>query len=675
MRDIAAFLKKNLHYLYDLVGGILFAAVMVGVVVHNFKLDSITPVLTLGFAVAFVLLQRLIDRLPTKGPAYWGIVAGVFLVMLIWHIAAAYLLELDINVGDARATMTSAMYLVAGDEMPIDTNKSFDSSYFAQYQNQFGYLFLLTAISKLGMLLTGHVSFTHFAVFNLMMIEISVLMVVICAEQIGRKTGVASCGLRVMAILAPAPFLWLMVPYAYTDSLSLPFIMGAILGGLYGINHIHPRRGVLLFQEKDYGDVIRFFAVGLLIAVGYKVKGNLIILLVALDMVIFVKAPIKKWIELSAALATAFAVVSLAFSFIISSSGLMTKEQSNRYKFPVTHWIMMGMDSFGYSSDDVAYTKSFTSYEAKKEAVARRIKEKYERMGPSRILKHYYDKATADSWDSGLFSMQTTLGAPSGSITPKRPSTIHEYVLSSGSKHKQFRVLANAYWNVLELFALCGYFSLHRKKKETGLVLIRLIITGTVIFFMIWEANWRYIFSSTILISILAAFQMESFGSIGSLHEVKDNFKKLKPRLFSAVNESMVDIVGEQLEKKHYAQAEKLVSLYGRLGEAITYGSKQQRAVSAEASAMRQALDKRKAQQRVVDNARFYLDLWKNPDDIAQAQLANIIESGLQLRGKLMALEDAQTEGPVVELIREMDMRIKYMQSRLPEGETKNTMG
>lgn len=672
---IAALFKKNIHYLFDLAGGILFSIIMFGVVKHNFKLDRITPLLTVGIIAAFILLQKLIDKLPPKGPAYWSIVAGVFLVMFVWHTAAAYLLELNIVGGDARVVMTSAMRLVAG-ETPETADMFYNSTYFPQYQNQFGYLFLMIAIAKLGMLLTGHVSFAHFAIFNLLVVEVSVLMAVICAERVGRKVGIASCGLRAMVILALAPFLWMMVPYAYTDSLVLPFLMGAILASMYGMDHIQPQKGVLLFQKKSYGDFLRFFAVGILIAVGYKVKGNIIIFLVALEMMLFVKTPLKKWCELSVALVTAFAAVSLVFSFIISSTGLMTKEQSDHYKFPMTHWVMMGMDSFGPSGADVEYTKSFKTYKEKKEAVAERMKEKFDRMGMAGLLNHIYKKTTAAGWESGMFSMDFMLSLTTGSITPKRYSGIHDYILRTGPYHDKFRPWAHAYWNALEILMLIGFFSFGRKKKETLLVLVRLFITGTILFFMMWEANSRYIFSSSLFVSILAAFEMEALSHAALLVRHKEKRGDLfVERLVDEMTQSVNEVVSEQIEQRHYAEAESAVSVYQRVGETMTYGSAQQKAVGAKAGAMRKTLSERKAQQRVVDNARFYLDLWKNPDDIAQSQLANIIESGLQLRGKLMTLEDAQTEGPVVELIREMDMRIKYMQSRLPEGEPKNTMG
>ena len=673
MRKIAALFKKNLHYLFDLAGGILFAVILVGVVKHNFKLDRITPFLTVVIAVAFILLQRLIDRLPSQGPAYWGIIAGVFLVMLIWHTAAAYLLELDIVGGDARVVMTSAMRLVAG-ETPETTDMFYNWGYFAQYQNQFGYLFLMMGVAKLGMLLTGHVSFTHFAVFNLIVSEISVLMAIICAERIGRKIGIASCGLRTMVIFALAPFLWMMVPYPYTDSLSLPFLLGMILASMYGIDHIQTQKGILLFEEKSFGDVLCFFAIGALIAVGYKVKGNLVILLVALEMILFVKTPLKKWCELSAALVMGFAAVLLIFSLIISGTGLMTKEQSDRYKFPATHWIMMGMDSFGYSGEDVIYTQSFTTYKEKKEAVAQRMKEKLDRMGVNGLLRHIYKKTTAAGWESGMFSMDMLLSLNSGSIKPKRYSGIHDYILKSGPHHEKFRPWANAYCNALEILALLGFFSFGRKKKETSLVLMRLFITGSMLFFMMWESNSKYMFSAALFVSILAAFEMESLSHVSL--PVRQKEKRGTPsveRLVDEMTQSVDEVVSEQIEWRHYAEAEKAVAVYRRVGEAIAYGSVKQKTVSAKAEMMRKALSERKAQQRVVDNAKFYLDLWKKPDEIAQAQLSNIIRSGIQLRGKLADLDGAQMGESVAELIREMDMRIQVMQSRLPEDERPST--
>lgn len=661
VRNIAAFLKKNLHYLFDLVGGILFAAVVYGVVVHNLKIDGITPVLTLGFAAAFVLLQRLIDKLPSKGLAYWGIVAGVFLAMAVLHGIMAYWLAVNLNGGDANVVLTNAINIATG-KLPT----AYSGEYFARCQNQFGYFFLMLGVAKLGVLLTGNAGFAQFAAFNLFMIEISVLMAVLCAEYIGRKVRVSSCGLRVMTVLAPAPFLWMMVPYAYTDSLCLPFLLGDTLMAMYAMDHIQDDRGILLLPQKGAKDFICFFAMGLLISFGYQIKGNLIILLIAIIMILFVRVSLRKWCELCAALLTGFIVFYMAFSFVTHHSGLLTKEAEARYKLPLTFWVMMAMNNFGSDGEDLSVISSYETYEERQEAVTRRMKEKYEKMGLDGLLTHYYRKATRDGWDSGMFSMDSMLGTTSGSITPVRPNGLHDYVLRTGAHHDRFRPWAHAYWNALEVLALFGFFSLG-KRKGMDLVLIRLFITGTVLFFMIWEANWRYIFSSTLFISILAAFEMEALSHMGSLRREKQRLASIKERAFRNVTQDVNEIVGEQMTKKHYAQAEKLVSLYGRLGEAITYGSRQQQSVSEKASAMRRTLSEAKAQQRIVDNVRFYLDLWKNPDDIAQSQLANVIESGMMLRGRLTALDGAQTDESVAGLIRELDMRIQYMKSRLPE--------
>ncbi|HEM2532915.1 TPA: glycosyltransferase family 39 protein, partial [Listeria monocytogenes] len=115
-----------------------------------------------------------------------------------------------------------------------------------------------------------------------------------------------------------------------------------------------------------------FIIIGLLFAVGYQIKPNIIILLPAMLIHLCFIRNWRKILLNTVIVAICFFGLSTVFTPIAESYDF---KKDPTIEFPQTHWIMMGLgDPAGrYNSNDVAYTSQFKTKEEKEEANIEKI--------------------------------------------------------------------------------------------------------------------------------------------------------------------------------------------------------------------------------------------------------------------------------------------------------------
>lgn len=658
--------QRLLGYSFDLIGGGLFAAVMVGVLTYHVSKSPLFLLPLAAVGVIFLAVNHWIGRIKWHSRRlYWGVIALLFGIMVCLHCVMAELLRLELYHGDAAYVISAAIKLTG-----IPTEKWYRTEYFARYQNQYGAMLLMHAILQVAKTLfgvTNEAAMMRILVScNVFSIDVSVLTAVGLAEHIGRQNGQEGCGLRTMCICLAAPFLCLVTPYPYTDSLCLPFLMGGIALVVWRTERVTMDRGLFWGRPVLIRDAVSFFCIGLVIAIGYKIKGNLLILMAAAVLVLLIRFGWKKWLELTGAMLAAFLAVSVLFNAGLYSSGLLTREDSDRYKFPVTHWIMMDMDKIGAASDEIQYSMSFPTYEERKAGIQRRMLEKARRMGVSGMVSQMYDKAAHHAWNSGMFGMQSLLGHPSGVIVPASPSEIHEYVLSSGRYYRSFERYADAYWTWLELLMAASYFSLFRRRNGHA-VLLRLFISGTMVFFMLWETNARYIFSSTLVAAVLAALQAEAISRAG-IREWIRRAASYRPMFLAVLAGDVREGAEADLASGKYVSAGKLLDLHDRLTECFSYAMQDERRKAREIAAEhRNRIARKNEWDQMRRKTRFFVQLWNEPHHISPEELTEVVRAGWQLRQELMKCAERMPDCPMDEEKSQLDDLL----SRLSAGTEK----
>ena len=128
---------------------------------------------------------------------------------------------------------------------------------------------------------------------------------------------------------------------------------------------------------------------GALIFLGYKVKGSLIILFAVGLLLLFLKFRLKKAICLILVFTAGFGVIGFAYNTAVDAVNPITKQQYEKYEYPVTHWLMMGLKGLGkYDEHDDYYTRSFPSKKEKQDANIKVIKERIKDYKFSGLYEH-----------------------------------------------------------------------------------------------------------------------------------------------------------------------------------------------------------------------------------------------------------------------------------------------
>ena len=230
--------------------------------------------------------------------------------------------------------------------------------------------------------------------------------------------------------------------------------------------------------------VVYALIASLFIALGNTVKGSIAIILISVMIFFVLKMGVKRGAILSLAAVILFIGVSKAAYYGGLAMGISDEKMVDRYRFPVTHWIMMSLNSEykTHVDEDVDFTMSFDTYDAKKQANIREIKARLENIStPYEACKMAYHKV-ARTWDSGGFSYGKYLSRsdPSGGLRE---------VLNS----RLLGIYVNGYHSAMLIAMAFGAVYAAGKRRHSALFFSIVTLTGVILFFLIWENPPRYI--------------------------------------------------------------------------------------------------------------------------------------------------------------------------------------
>ncbi len=359
--------------------------------------------------------------------------------------------------------------------------------YMARYPNNFAIMFFLALLYRVWYLMFGTIPLYAPVVVNCIAISASVLFTALIAKQLwGRRKSLFVLGMMVIF----SPF-YLYVPLYYTDTLSMPF--GII--ALYWI---------VLAMKKDKSQRVKkylllFFA-GAMLLIGYKVKGNLAIPLVAAIIYAFAKCKIKEFACIALALVLGFGSFMVMFKAGYNYLNLVSEESVEHYEYPYTHWVMMGLNGLGgYNKSDSVFTASIDGKKNKQEANIKVIKERVSNhLKEHTMLDHLTTKALW-MWTDGTYTI------PGHLKTYVKRSFFHQIFLRNGKYYKYYFGYASAYQLLLTFLMMISAIKGIIKSKIDFTVLLKLIVFGIFIFLLIWEGRSRYLFNLTPIFILVSA--------------------------------------------------------------------------------------------------------------------------------------------------------------------------
>lgn len=359
--------------------------------------------------------------------------------------------------------------------------------YLARYPNNFAITMILAVVFRIWYLLFGYIPQYVPVVMNCFAITVSLFFAVLMAKHMwGRRKAVYV--LFLFFIFTP---FYLYVPFYYTDSLSMPFgVLGLYLFML----------GLKAEKTHRVRKYLLLAAAGALLFIGFKVKGSIGIIFAAVLIYSLLKYKLKEFVCIALALIVGFGSFAVMFKVGYNTLGLVTQEQADRYEYPKSHWVMMGLNGKGgYSLADSNFTNSFPSKEEKQEANVEQIKSRLKSLIEShKLIEHFYIKASW-MWRDGLYFI-------SGHIKDYvQRSYLHDFVLREGKYYYICFGYSNAYQLVLLLMMVFSLLKGIKKPKINFMVVIKGSVFALYLFLLIWEGRSRYLFNMTPLFIMMMA--------------------------------------------------------------------------------------------------------------------------------------------------------------------------
>lgn len=426
--------------------------------------------------VLYITLKRCEKKLTKKRVRL--IFAFFCLILLALQILFVRYLYYNYEMVDPKITGEFAKRFVMGED--LGSIKESYRIYAAKYPNAWGMIYLQIPFFALWKLFTGGVSVYAGQTFNVILIQLSVIMTFLTGERIFKLNSQRLfCGI----ISALMPVMLLYTPFFHSDTAGMIFVSCT----LYFLT--------LAVKEKSKTkSVVYALIASLFIALGNTVKGSIAVMLISAMIFFVLKMGVKRGAILSLAAVMLFIGVSKAAYYGGLAMGISDEKMVDRYRFPVTHWIMMSLNSEykTHVDEDVDFTMSFDTYDAKKQANIREIKARLKNIStPYEACKMAYHKV-ARTWDSGGFSYGKYLSRsdPTGGLR----EVLNSSLLGS---------YVDGYHSAMLIAMAFGAVYAAGKRRHSALFFSIVTLTGVILFFLIWENPPRYIVTFIPVIMLL----------------------------------------------------------------------------------------------------------------------------------------------------------------------------
>lgn len=358
--------------------------------------------------------------------------------------------------------------------------------YLSIYPNNDCLFLVLACYFRIIYLMTGIVPSTIAGILlNVAVIDISYYLTYKLAKTlIDEKSAQFVCLLFVL--FSP---LYFYVTFYYTDTLIMPLMLLSlylyIKGGRYN-----------LFTSL----LCAFFA--------YKMKGNMLLLVVVMIIYTALTKPLKKTILYTLSSVLIFGALSFGFNSVIYMSHISSKQLEEQYKMPLNHWIGMSLvGEGGYRKEDFKEIYHAGNYAKKQEAATKRIQNRLNSYTPYTFYKHCKDKLMYTWCDGTYFAVNQTYYYPLKHDTVKNPEhVIHKFMTSS---------IYRNYADLYQCFILLSFilYVVYKKSSIEPMLLVQGMLLGSVVFFLLWETRSRYILSLVPLMLILSASTIKKISS------------------------------------------------------------------------------------------------------------------------------------------------------------------
>ena len=431
----------------SLIGAIFFYT--------NRSYDYLNPLVLIVGSIVYLLLliklYKVIIKLDDKKKKIIvGILLGLqFILLLISTFVISSIPQVDL------------IHILTEINSLNDTGSILNNVYYSVYPNNRFLLIILYGLQKI-------IPIGNQILFSLLS-TICISVMSLFTYKTVNKVWDLNKGLLSLFICVLSPIFYLYVSYYYTDVLMLPF--ASIL--IYLIVKTKDEKN--LKSNVLYGSLI-----GIIAIIGYKIRAVAIFILVAYFVyLIFTKKiliVLKKFAPIIiGAILTITCICTIENKFFTNVN--VDKE------FPMTHWIMMGVNekSYGYySQDDYNLSSSALNVSERTDLNIKEIKNRLSDLGPFGTVKLLVVKLVS-VWGKGDYSYQKYLEL----VNDFNPS--YSYLLED--KNIVINYLLQFSKIVVMFMAIISLINIYKSGKKS---IIAISLFGAVFFYLVWEVCPRY---------------------------------------------------------------------------------------------------------------------------------------------------------------------------------------
>lgn len=378
--------------------------------------------------------------------------------------------------------------------------------YFAMFHNNFGGLVLMRVWFGLVNLFGIKSYFISASVFNsALSLSAMYLTGSVLSKLIGERARITAYFIFLISL----PF-YFIAPTFYTDSLTMVFPVLAFWLWLKARD-----------EKRFIVKLLYFVLMGLSVGLGYGIKATVLIMLIAIVIEAVLYYDLKTWLSLAACTAALVLAFNLAVHGIVYSH--IGREYAEEKQVPLTHWIMMGLYGWGgYNSTDYEFTKSFEDPDERSEAVKERLLQRLKSLDAEKAVRLFGNKIDLVFCD-GTYGLADCLGCPHGD-----DNFLHSFLLREGENHAPYKYFTTGVLMALYVLLIVScVFGVVKKAGTEGIDTVRILaprlaLFGLFVFFLIWEARWRYFSNYVPVIMICAVIGLECLMSAVGRRTVKD---------------------------------------------------------------------------------------------------------------------------------------------------------
>lgn len=398
--------------------------------------------------------------------------------------------------------------IIIQNALNLSTGKEFNHYYFATYPNNTFLLLFFEMIIRILNFLHIENIWLCFDLINIILIDISIFITYLVAKEIFGVENSWIIFLFAIPLIALTPYI--IVPYSDTLSMLFPIL----LFFLFLKRKKTPKKSKYILDAF----------MGVVFTLGILIKPSCVIIGIAIILIEFLysKPPKDKiytlikrlYISILCFLIAIF-ITMISFELIKNSMLGISKEEYEKYEFPLTHFFMMGLRSkkihgkysYGlYDGKDVSMTASFIGKKEKTTYTLGEIKQRLSNMGILGYLKFLYNKTNwilADGtfyfgWEGNFYTKKCE-------VNTNFAKKLQNYFDTSQYEFTSYTInFFQGIWLVHQLFLILPIVNLKNEYKDRNIMLIRMAILGLVLFIALWEGRSRYLINYLPFFSLLA---------------------------------------------------------------------------------------------------------------------------------------------------------------------------